>query len=123
MLHVLPETAIMQVGVVEELLRGAHCPPGEAAFLRSVVNLLCRQAGNEIGDEIIDDVRRVRRNDGGVLVLGVLQIARLAVAVQQVCQILDVSGVEPARHQRANVRAVLGTELGAGRRSGRMMAM
>src|SRR5215469_6053944 len=53
-LHLLPETAIMQVGIVKQFLRSAHRAPGEAAFLGSVVNLLCRQAGNEIGDQIIN---------------------------------------------------------------------
>jgi hypothetical protein len=58
MLHLLPETAVLQVGVVKERLRGARRPPGEAAFLGSVINLFCRQAGNEIGDEIVDYVRK-----------------------------------------------------------------
>src|SRR6516162_498475 len=34
-----PETAIMQVGVIEKRLRSAHCRPGEAAFLCSVVDV------------------------------------------------------------------------------------
>ena len=58
----------MQVGVADELLRGTHRPPGEAAFLGSVVNLLCRQAGNEVGDEVIDNVRCIRRDGRRVLV-------------------------------------------------------
>src|SRR5713226_5701986 len=62
-LHLLPEAAVSEVGVVKERLRRTHRPPGEAAFLGSVVDLLCRQAGNEVGDEIIDYVRCVRRND------------------------------------------------------------
>jgi hypothetical protein len=59
----------MQVGVVKELLRSTHRPTSEAAFLGSVVNFLCRQAGNKVGDEIIDYVRCVRCNDRRILVL------------------------------------------------------
>jgi hypothetical protein len=86
-LHLFPEAAIMQVGVIEESLRGSHRAPGEAAFLGSVVDLLCRQAGNEIGDEIIDDVRCVRCND---CLFRILEIAGHAVGVQQLCQVPDV---------------------------------
>ncbi len=122
MLHLLPETAIVQVSVLEQRLRGTHRAPGEAAFLRGVVDFLGRQAGNEAGDEIVDDVGRVRRDDRLVLVLGVLQIAGHAVAVQQFRQVLDEPGVQPASHQRADIDAVLGAELGARRGASRMMA-
>ncbi len=80
MLHLLPETAIMQVGIVKQRFRGTHRPPGEAAFLGGVVHLLRRQTGDEVGEEIIDDVRCVCRNDRRVLVFGVLEIARHAVS-------------------------------------------
>jgi hypothetical protein len=44
----------MQVGVLDERLGSPHCSPGKAALLGSVINLLRRQAGNEVGDKIID---------------------------------------------------------------------
>ena len=50
MLHLLPETPIMQMGVFEQGFRRAHRPPGEATFLGGVVNLLRRQAGDKAGD-------------------------------------------------------------------------
>src|SRR6185369_3655102 len=36
--HLLPETAIVQMGIVEQRLRGTHRPPREAALLGSMVN-------------------------------------------------------------------------------------
>src|SRR6266404_8884610 len=121
-LHLFPETAIMQVDVVKELLRSTHRPPGKAASLGGMVNLLGRQAGNEVGDEIIDYVRCARRNDCRVLVFGVREITSHAVAAQQVCQLPDEFRVQPSRYQRTDVGAVLGAELGTGRRTGCMMA-
>ena len=53
-LHRFPETSVMQVGVLDERLGSPHCSPGKAALLGSVINLLRRQAGNEVGDKIID---------------------------------------------------------------------
>ena len=47
-LHLLPETAIVQMRIVEQRLRGTHRPPGEAALLGGMVNLLGRQAGDEV---------------------------------------------------------------------------
>src|SRR5256885_11088647 len=44
----LPETAIVQMGIVEQRLRGTHRRPGEAALLGGMVNLLGGQAGNEV---------------------------------------------------------------------------
>ena len=72
-LYLFPETAVMQVEVVEERLGRTHRPPGEAAFLGGMVNLLRRQARDEVGDEVIDDVRRVRGDDRRVLVFGSLR--------------------------------------------------
>ena len=43
----------------------------------------------KFGNEIVDDVRCVRRNHRRVLVLGVLEIAGHAVAVQQIRQLTD----------------------------------
>ena len=56
MLDLLPEAPIVQVRVVEELLRRADRAPSKAAFLCAVVNLLGRQGGDKVGDEIVDDV-------------------------------------------------------------------
>src|SRR5262245_11474561 len=55
--HLLPETAIVQMTIVEQRLRRTHRSPGEAALLGGMVNLLGRQAGNEVRNEIVDDVR------------------------------------------------------------------
>ena len=122
MVHLFPEAAVTQMGIVEEVLRRAHRTPGEAAFLGGVIDFLRRQPGDEIRDHIIDDVRGVRRDDRRVLVFRVLQVAGHAVAVEQVCQFAKVFRVEPTRHQRADIAAVLGAELGARGRSGGMVA-
>jgi hypothetical protein len=90
-------------------------------FLSSVVNFLRRQAGDEGGEQIIDDVRCVRRDDRGVLVFGVLEITGQVVAAHQGRKVLYIPGIEPTRYQRRNVSAVLGAKLGARRWAGRMM--
>src|SRR4029453_11943600 len=113
MLDLLPEASVVEVWVVEELLGSSHRAPGKPAFLRGVVNLLGRQTGDEAADEIVDDVRRIRGDDRRVLVFWVPEIARHAVAVQEVGQLSDVFRVEAAAYQRADIFAVLGTELSA----------
>ena len=113
MLHLLPEAAILQMGIVKQRLRRTHRPPGKPALLGRVINFLRRQAGDEVGEQIVDDMRRVRRDDRRVLIFGVLEIAGHAVTVHQVREVPDVARVQPAGDQRGDVAAVLGAELGA----------
>src|ERR1700722_8490109 len=120
--HLLPKAAVMQMWVLEKHLRGSHRPPGEAPLLGSVVDLLCRPAGYKFGDEIIDYMRCIRRDDRLVLVFGVHQITGHAVAVQQLCQVFDEFRVQPTAHKRTDVPTVLGTELGTGCGTGSVMA-
>src|SRR5215469_14669339 len=75
--HLFPETAVMQMWVIEQRLRGTHRSPGKAAFLGGVINLLCRQASDKVGDQSIDDVRRVRRNDRRVLIFWIPEVSRM----------------------------------------------
>ena len=96
--------------------------PGEAALLAGVVDFLGRQAGDEAGERLVDDMRCVRRDDRRVLVFRVLQIAGHAITIHQVRQIPDVPGVEAAGNQRSDINAILGPELRPWRRIGRMMA-
>ena len=81
--HLFPEAAIIEMGVVEKRLGSTHRPPSEAALLGGVIDLFCRQAGDEIGDQVIDDVRRARRNDRRILVFGIPEIAGHAIGVQR----------------------------------------
>src|SRR5690242_10712347 len=50
MLDLFPETAIVQMRVVEQLLWRTDRTPGETALLRAVIDLLGRQAGDKVGD-------------------------------------------------------------------------
>ena len=85
-------------GRKEEILRRANRAPGEAALLGGVVDLLRRQAGDKVGDQIVNNVRRGRRDYRRVLVFGVPEIAGHAVAVEQVSQLPDISRIEPTRY-------------------------
>jgi hypothetical protein len=69
MLYLLPKATIMQVRVVQQIFRGSHDPPGETAFLGGMVGFFRWQAGDEVGDQPIDNVRRVLCYDRRVLVL------------------------------------------------------
>ena len=121
MLDSFPEAAVVQMRVVEQRLGRADGPPGEAALLRGVIHLLRRQAGDEIGDQLVDDMRGVGRDHRRVLIFRVLQIAGHPIAVQQVGQFPDVFRIEPTPDQRADIGAVPGAELGARRRAGSVM--
>ena len=112
----------MQVAVVEQTLGGTYRAPGEAACLCGMIDLLGRQAGDEVSDETIDDVGCACRDDSLVLVFGVLEITGHAEAVEQVRQVPDEPRVEPTADQRADICAVLGAELGAGCDAGGVMA-
>src|SRR5437763_17207530 len=95
--------------VVEQLLRRADRTPGKAAFLGAMIDLLGRQAGDKAGDQTIDDVRGVGRNDCLVLILRVAQVASQPVGVEQVSQFLSLFGIETSADRPANVIAVAGT--------------
>src|SRR5256886_14858994 len=78
-LHLLPETPIVQMGVVYERLRGPHGSPGKAARLGSMVDFFRWQAGDEVGHQLFDDMVPMRFNHLGVLVFGVFEVAGHAV--------------------------------------------
>src|ERR1700757_2816193 len=62
MLDLFPETAIVQMRVVEQLLWRTDRTPGEAALLRAVIHLLGRRLAIKVGDQAANDVRGVGGN-------------------------------------------------------------
>src|SRR5438045_7434682 len=121
MLDLFPETAIVQMRVVEQLLWRADRTPGETALLRPMIDVLGRQAGDKARDQTVDDVRGVGGDHRLVLVFRVTEIAGHAVRIEHIGQFPDVFGIEPAADQGANVIAVTGSELGTRGRPGGMV--
>ena len=120
MLHLLPETAVMQMGIVQQRLRRAHRTPGEAALLGGVVNLLRRQAGDEVGEQIVDDVRCVRRDDRRDP--GIWDPSDRPPCHSwsiRSARFLTFLGLSPPDISARHINAILGTELGARRRTAR----
>ena len=81
-----------------------------------MIHLFRRQTGDEVSHQIVDDVRGVGCNHLGVLIFRVFEIPGHAVAVQQLGQLFNISGIEPARDERQNILAVFTAKLGARRR-------
>src|SRR5215467_14271789 len=61
-------------------------------------------------------------DDFGVLVFGVFEVPSHAVAVEQIRQLSDVSGIEPTRDQRRDILAIFAAKLRAGCWTGRVVA-
>src|SRR5690242_4585846 len=72
MLDLFPKATIMQVRIIEQVFRSTHHAPGETAFLGGMIRFFRRQTGNEVGNHVVDNVRRALCYDSRILILWIL---------------------------------------------------
>src|SRR5215470_366326 len=121
MIDRLPEATVGEMSVLSQVLGRTHSGPGEAALLRCMIDLLGRQAGDEIRHHLLDDVGCARLDHLLILVFRIVEIGGHAIGAEEGGQLLHVPGIEPTRDERVHVTAVFGTELRAWRRAWCMM--
>ena len=113
MLNIHPETSVVKMAIIQELVRGAYGAPVDASLLRPVICLFLCKAAYEFAHNLYDMVCLLLDNRR-VTVLLLQKVVGHSVAIHPLGQHAQLSGRNSKAHHKIDQLAVLAAELGLG---------